>query len=139
MWQKSHTIVTKEATKEQIWKLFSDVNNWHQWDKGIEYAKMTGEFKKGNNIDLRPNGGPRVKIEIIHIEENKRFICATKFPLAVMCDDHIFEDTKDGLKITISISVKGLFSFIWRKLVAQKIVDNLPEEMCEQIKAASIL
>lgn len=38
MWTRSHSIVTKEVTKEQMWKLFSDVNNWHTWDEGIEFA-----------------------------------------------------------------------------------------------------
>ncbi len=40
MWQKSHSITTKKATKEQMWKLFADVNNWHTWDDGIEFARM---------------------------------------------------------------------------------------------------
>lgn len=56
MWTKSHSIVTKEVTKEQMWKLFADVNNWHTWDEGIEFAKMEGEFEKGNFFTLRPKG-----------------------------------------------------------------------------------
>ena len=52
MWTKSHSVVTKEVTKEQMWKLFSDVNNWHTWDKGCEFAKMAGKFEKGNHFTL---------------------------------------------------------------------------------------
>jgi hypothetical protein len=31
MWIRTHSTVSKEVTKEQMWKLFSDVNNWHKW------------------------------------------------------------------------------------------------------------
>ena len=139
MWSKSHSIVTNEVTKEQIWKLFADVNNWHTWDKGIEYAKMEGQFIKGNSIILKPKGGPKVNIELLETIENKRFLDVSTFPLGKLYDDHVFEETPDGLKITITITVKGILWFVWKKLVAQDLVDNLPKDMLEQIKVASTL
>ena len=139
MWTKSHSIVTKEVTKEQMWKLFADVNNWHTWDEGIEFAKMEGEFEKGNFFTLRPKGGPNVKVELLETVENKSFLDVTKFPLAKMFDNHTFEETPQGLKFTNTISVTGVLGFLWRKIVAQKIVDSLPNDMQTQIKAASKL
>jgi len=139
MWTKSHSIVTKEVTKEQMWKLFADVNNWHTWDKGIEFAKLDGKFEKGNHILLRPQGGPNVKIELLETVENKRFLDVTKFPLAKMYDDHLFEETAEGLKITNTITMKGWLGFLWVKIVAQKNADALPTDMQGQIEAASKL
>ena len=139
MWTKSHTIVTKEVTKEQMWKLFADVNNWHTWDKGIEFAKIDGKFEKGNHFLLRPKGGPNVKVELLETIENNRFLDVTKFPLAQMYDNHLFEETSNGLKITNTITMKGLLGFLWVKIVAQKIADALPTDMQEQIEAASKL
>lgn len=71
--------------------------------------------------------------------ENKSFLDVTKFPLAKMFDNHTFEETPQGLKITNTISVTGVLGFLWRKIVAQKIVDSLPNDMQTQIKAASKL
>ena len=139
MWSKSHSIVTTEVTKEQIWKLFSDVNNWHTWDKGIEFAKLEGKFEAGNYFILRPNGGQKVKVELLETIENQKFLDVTKFPLAKMYDNHLFEETPNGLKITNTITVKGILGFLWVKIVAQKIADALPVDMQEQIIAASKL
>lgn len=139
MWTKSHSIVTEEVTKEQMWKLFADVNNWHTWDEGIEFAKMEGKFEKGNFFTLRPKGGPNVKVKLLETVENKSFLDVTKFPLAEMFDNHTFEETPQGLKITNTISVTGVLGFLWRKIVAQKIVDSLPNDMQTQIKSASKL
>jgi len=139
MWTKSHSIVTKEVSKEQMWRLFADVNNWHKWDKGIEFAKMEGNFERGNYFTLRPKGGPNVKVELLETVESHRFLDVTNFPLAKMYDLHTFEDTVDGLKVTNTITVKGLLSFLWVKIVAQKIADALPTDMQEQINAAAKL
>jgi len=139
MWTKSHSIVTKAVTKEQMWKLFADVNNWHTWDKGIEFAKMDGKFEKGNFFTLRPKGGPDVKVTLLETVENNRFLDVTKFPLAKMYDNHTFEDTAEGLKITNTITVTGALGFLWVKLVAQKIADALPGDMQDQVEAAAKL
>lgn len=139
MWIKSYSLVTKEASKEQLWKLFSDVNNWHKWDTGIDYAKMEGAFEKGNVFELKPKGGPKVKIQLIETIQNQKFVDFTKFPLAKMYGEHTFEEIAEGLKVTTTMKVNGPLGFLWRKIVAQNIVDALPTEMQAQIKYASTL
>jgi hypothetical protein len=139
MWTKSHSIVTKDVTKEQLWKLFANVNQWHTWDDGIEYAKLEGKFQKGNHFMLRPKGGPNVKVQLLETVENKMFLDVTKFPLAKMYDEHLFEETTQGLKITNTITVKGILGFLWVKIVAKKLADALPTDMQQQIKTASKL
>jgi len=139
MWTAQHSVTTRHATKEQMWKLFADVNNWKSWDEGIEFAKMEGNFEKGNHFILRPKGGPNVKIELVETVPNKKFTDLTRFPLAKMYGEHTFEETVEGLKITTKMTVKGPLTFLWRKLVAQGIVDGLPKEMAHQVKVASAL
>lgn len=139
MWTKSHSIVTKAATKEQMWKLFADVNHWHIWDSEIEYAKMEGRFEEGNHFLLKPKGGPKVKIELVETIENHKFVDLTKFPLAKMYGEHTFEETPEGLRITTTMRVVGVLGFVWRKLVAEGIVRHLPIEMEQQVQYASAL
>jgi len=139
MWTKSYSLTTKEATKEQMWKLFSDVNNWHTWDKGVDYAKLEGKFEKGNFFELKPKGGPKVKIQLVETTPNRSFTDFTKFPLAKMYGEHTFIETPEGLKVTTTMRIEGPLAFLWRKIVAQGIVDGLPEELPAQIKRASTL
>jgi hypothetical protein len=80
-----------------------------------------------------------LKIGIVEAIENQNFTDFTKFPLAKMYGAHTFEETAKGLKITTTMKVQGILSFLWIKLVAQKIVEGLPTDMQDQIKAASKL
>jgi hypothetical protein len=139
MWCKSYSTVTKEATKEQMWKLISDVNNWSTWDESVAFAKLQGKFEQGNHFILQPKGGPKLKIGIVETVRNSKFVDFTRFPLAKMYGEHIFEDTEAGLKITTTMKIKGPLGFFWRKAVAQKIVDGLPHDTAVQIAAASKL
>ena len=139
MWTKSYSLLTREATKEQLWKLFADVNSWHEWDTEIEYAKMEGRFEKGNHFILKQRKGPKVTIEMVETIENHIFVDLTRFPLAKMYGKHEFKDTPEGLLITTTMTVQGLLAFLWIRIVAQDIVKGLPLEMEKQVKLASAL
>jgi hypothetical protein len=139
MWTKSYSVVTTEVTKEQIWKLTTDINNWKKWDDTVEYSELLGELKVGNYFILKPKGGPKVKIKLLEIVVNKKFTDLTTFPLAKMYGEHMYEETTNGLKITITMTVKGILSFLWVRLVAKGIVDHLPVDIANQIENAKVL
>jgi len=139
MWSKTYSVITKAVSKEQIWKLFADVNNWHTWDESVAFARLEGRFEKGNHFMFQPKGAPKLKIGIVEAIENQKFTDLTKFPLAKMYGEHTFEETPEGLKLTITMKVEGVLGFLWRKIVAQKIVDGLPKDVEKQIEAAGKL
>lgn len=139
MWTKSYSVTTKDVTKEQMWNLFADVNKWPLWDEGVEFTELKGNFEKGNSFILKPKGGPKTKVTLLETVVNKSYIDLTAFPLAKMYGSHVFEETPDGLKITITMSVKGILSFLWVKIVAEDIVKGLPEDVKKQIATASKL
>jgi hypothetical protein len=59
--------------------------------------------------------------------------------LAKLYDEHVFEETPEGLKVTNRLTMKGLLSFVWIKLVASNMAASLPQDMQAQIDAASLL
>lgn len=136
---KTHSTTTTEITKEQLWKLMSDVNNWKNWNDNVEYSELHGEFKTGMFFTLKPKGGPKAKIQLMDVQAPRYFRDCTLFPLAKMYGDHKYEDAADGLKITIMMSIIGPLSWLWYLLVMKDIVKNLPHDIEEQIHAAKYL
>jgi hypothetical protein len=129
MWTKTHSKVYKDIKKEDIWHIWTDVNNWATWHEDLDYCKLDGSFIVGNYFKLKPKGAPAVKIELIEIEEGRRFTDCTKFFGAKMYDTHALEETADGLRLTNTLVVTGPLKFLWVKLVAQNVAETVPQEM----------
>ena len=139
MQQKTFSTITTACTKEQIWKLMSNVNDWNKWDNSVEHSELQGDFKTGSVFLLKPKGGPKVRIKLVEVKPPAYFKDQTMFPLAKMNGEHWYEDTPQGLKITVTMTITGLLSGLWYKLVMKDIVQRLPEEIKSQIAEAKKL
>lgn len=128
MWSKSYSKTFKGIKKEKIWKLWSDVDQWHLWNPGIEFAQLEGSFKEGSFFVLKPKGLKAVRIQLTKVVKNKIYTDCTKFPGATMYGCHEMEETQEGLKLTTTMTISGFLSFLWIRLVAQGVVDKLPEQ-----------
>lgn len=136
MWSKTYSKKVKGLKAEQVWKVWTDLNQWHTWQSDIDYAKLVGEFKVGNTFLLKPKSGPRVNIEIIRVEPNRQFTDLTRFPGAKMYGSHEFVIHGDELEIKTTMSIEGPLSFLWRKIVAEDVANGMMEQTENLIEKA---
>jgi hypothetical protein len=136
MWIRTYSQTYKDIKKEDIWRIWADVNNWPQWHSNLDYCKMDGAFSVGNHFKLKPKGAPAVNIKLIEIDEGNKFTDCTKFFGAKMVDTHAMEETADGLCLTNTLIVTGPLKCLWIKLVAQNIADTVPRKMDSLVEFA---
>lgn len=139
MWSQTYSKKIKGLNPEQVWNVWTDINQWHTWQQDIEYAKLEGEFKIGNIFLLKPKGGPKISIELAAVEPNKRFTDLTRFPGARMYGDHEFLVDGDELEIRTTMRIDGMLSFLWRKIVAEDVANGMmaqTESLIEKAKNA---
>lgn len=137
MWIKSYSKVYPDIKKETIWQLWSDINNYTQWHDDLEYCTLKGDFIVGNYFMLKPKNSPVVKVVITELIKYKKFADCTTFFGAKMYDIHELEETAEGLRITSTIKVTGILSFLWVKLVAQQVARAAATEMEALVRLAS--
>lgn len=136
MWQKTHSMSFQGIRPEQVWKVWSDVNQWHAWQPDIEYARLEGGFETGQVFKFRPKGGPELGIELTDVKPLAAYADLTRFPGAKMLDAHEIVDHGDRIEIKNTLTVKGPLSFLWRKLVAQGVADSIEGQTCRMIERA---
>ena len=136
MWSRTYSKKVQGLKAEQVWKVWTDLNQWHTWQSDIEYAKLEGEFKVGNTFLLKPKGGPKVNIEIIKVEPNRQFTDLTRFPGAKMYGSHEFVMHGDELEIKTTMSIEGPLSFVWRKIVTEDVANGMMEQTEHLIEKA---
>lgn len=125
MWQQSKQRVIK-GNKEAVWKLWSDVQNWDRWDNDVEHATLEGGFKTGSTIMFKIKNGPKIKMSLVEVIDKAKYTDLTKFPLAKMYGEHLMEEVPGGLMLTTTITVKGPLRWLWKKLVAEDVVKEIP-------------
>jgi hypothetical protein len=137
MIQKTFSLTTAEVSQEQIWNVISNVNQWSSWDAGVESAELLGKFESNSSFLLHPKGGPKIKIKLVEVKEKSYFKDMTTFPLAKMYGEHWYEETPQGLKITVTMTITGILSALWYKIVMKDIIARLEEDQKALITEAT--
>ena len=77
---------------------------------------------------MKVKKGPLVTLRLVKVIPYKNFTDCTRFLLAKMYGIHEFIEHKDGIEIKTTMQVTGLFTFLWVKLVAEKIANDEPHQ-----------
>ncbi len=136
MWKRTFSKLYTNIKKEDIWHLWTDVNNWAQWHGDLDYCKMEGPFEIGNHFMLKPKNMKPVKIFLTDVKEGHYFTDCTVFLGAKMYDTHAMEETDEGLLLSNTLIVTGPLKWIWIKLVAKNVADTVPDELEALVKLA---
>ena len=73
MWTTEHSIETI-ASAESIWRLWSDVATWGEWNADIERIEISGPFASGSTIAMTPAGQETVELRIVKTAEPLQFV-----------------------------------------------------------------
>lgn len=135
MWSKEISINTN-ASKDQIWKIWTDVSNWKSWDSQVVDSELFESFQQGSEGILTPKGGPKTKFELTEVTPNHSFTTTSKLPLGKMKVIHSIEKQNTELIITHKVEISGLSSFIFSKFIGEKLIKELPEALDKLVKQA---
>lgn len=139
MWVREYSKVYPNLNKENIWRCWIDIDNWHRWHGDLDYCKLVGDFVVGSHFMLKPKKMREVKIDLVEIVPMQEFTDCTSFFGAKMYDTHKMEETNGGLRLTNKLVVTGPLKLLWIKLVAQNVADTVPSEMEALVNLAKSL
>ena len=108
MWRFEHTITVK-ARVEAIWKLYSDITSWVEWDKGILYASLDGPFAAGTRGTLQPEGQGPLAFQLTEAEPLRGFSDVADIPDAgiQVHFTHRLRQAAAGTSITHRVTITG--------------------------------
>ncbi|MFL5854289.1 MAG: polyketide cyclase [Solirubrobacteraceae bacterium] len=73
MWTSEQSIETT-ASPEAIWRLWSDVAGWPEWNADIEHIEISGPFAAGSTISMTPVGQDPVELRIAEAVKPDLFV-----------------------------------------------------------------
>jgi uncharacterized protein YndB with AHSA1/START domain len=128
MWSKKITIETN-ASKERIWELWSDVENWRQWDGDVKQSKLNGKFETGTRGIIKPTNGPKSNFVIQSATFPTEFTIRLSLPLGKMDFTHQLTENNGKLFLTHGLEIRGITTFLFSRIFGKKIMAELPKGM----------
>jgi hypothetical protein len=138
MWYEEFTMETK-AAKEKIWSLWINVKNWSQWNSGIEYAHINGNFEDGTWCSLKVLNFPDsffLQFVLKNCIPNKSFTGRYKLPLCTIDFGYKLIEEKDKLNIRHDIKMYGPLAFIYKNRIGKTLAKSIPASVKNLVSMA---
>jgi hypothetical protein len=107
MWTNEQTIETT-ASPETIWRLWSDVAGWPEWNADIEQIEISGPFAAGSTISMTPVGQDPIELRIAEAVEPDLFVDEAALADVVIRTIHRAERLEDNrTRVVYRMEISG--------------------------------
>ena len=121
---------TFEADPDAVWKVWTDVARWPEWDASKEIAQLDGPFEPGTCGWAKQRGNLGGSFTITVVDTGRRWVTECPVPLGKVIFDHVLEPVADGhIRVVKKVDVQGgsgpllrLFAPKMRRDIAQSLV-----------------
>jgi uncharacterized protein YndB with AHSA1/START domain len=72
MWEYEHSVDTS-ADRDALWRLWSDMASWPDWNAGIESIRIDGPFAAGTTFTMTPPDGDPIAMRLTSITPGHEF------------------------------------------------------------------
>ena len=72
MWDYEYSIETA-ATPDAVWRRWTDMADWPQWNDGIEAIEVDGPFAEGTGFRMTPPGEEPIAMRLVEIVPGELF------------------------------------------------------------------
>lgn len=114
--------VTFTAEPATVWRIWTDVARWPEWDASKEIAQMDGEFQAGTSGWVKKHNALGGTFTITSVEPGRSWISESPLPLGRVIFDHIVEPLPGGqVRVVKSVQVEGGSAGLFRVLAAPRM------------------
>ena len=99
---------TFEADPDAVWKAWTDVARWPEWDVSKEIAELDGPFEPGTHGWARQRGNLGGSFTITAVDPGQRWVTECPMPLGKVIFDHRLETVAGGcVRVVKRVEVEG--------------------------------
>lgn len=123
MWEYEHSVETAAAA-ETLWRHWSDMATWPQWNGGIETIDVEGPFAVGTAFTMTPPGDEPIRMRLVEITPGESFTDEMDAGDFVVRTQHRLEP-----------AATGLTRIVYRTEISGEAADHIGPELGPQITA----
>jgi hypothetical protein len=130
---------TFEAEPAEVWKVWTDVERWPEWDVSKEIAQLDGPFQPGVSGWAKQRGNLGGSFTITAVDDGRRWVTECPIPLGKVVFDHLLEPAAEGhVRVVKRVEVHGGFGSLLR-LIAPKMRRDITQSLAALERQLSAL
>jgi uncharacterized protein YndB with AHSA1/START domain len=106
MWEYEYSTETT-ATPEALWRYWSDVAAWPEWNAGVEKIEVDGPFAVGTTVTMTPPGDEPIGLRLVEVVPGERFTDEMDAGDFVVRTEHRLEPTATGTRVVYRTEITG--------------------------------
>jgi uncharacterized protein YndB with AHSA1/START domain len=121
---------TFAADPADVWKVWTDVDHWPEWDVSKEIARLDGPFQPGASGWAKQRGNLGGSFTITTVEDGRRWVTECPIPMGMVVFDHLLEPVAEGrVRVVKKVEVQGGLGSVLLRLVAPKMRREITESL----------
>jgi hypothetical protein len=119
----------REASKDtnaapaDVWRIWSDVNRWPEWNPDMNESRLDGPLKMGATGMINTKSGGKHDVVVTHYEDGKSFeLESTALPRTKMAIRATVTPNGSGSRITQGFEPRGLLAPIVGPMMSETIL-----------------
>jgi Polyketide cyclase / dehydrase and lipid transport len=136
MWAAEHSLETT-ASPQSIWRLWSDVASWGEWNSDIERIEISGPFATGSTIAMTPVDQDTVELRIAEASEPDLFIDEADLGDVLVRTTHRVDRLDGGRnRVTYRMQISGPAADTVGPELGPEISGDFPETLAALVEQA---
>ena len=136
MWANEQSIETT-ASPDAIWRLWSDVGGWPDWNADIEHIEISGPFAPGSTITMTPIGQDPIELRIAEAVEPDLFVDEAELADVVVRTIHRIDGLEgDRVRVVYRMEISGPGADTLGPELGPKISADFPETLSARAEHA---
>ncbi len=112
-----------KASPEQVWRIWSDVNSWPEWNPDMKESRLDGPLGVGTTGMINTRSGGNHAVVVTHFEAGKSFeLESTAMPGTKMAIRATVTPTASGSRISQGFEARGLIAPLVGPMMAGSIL-----------------
>ena len=111
------------ASPSSVWRVWSDVNHWPEWNPDMKESRLDGPLKLGAAGVIDTRSGGKHDVVVTHYEEGRSFeLESTALPATKMAIRATIAPSGSGSRITQGFEPRGLLAPIVGPMMSGQIL-----------------
>jgi hypothetical protein len=125
------------ATPEAIWRQWSDVGGWPEWNGDIERIELNGPVAAGSRITMTPFREEPIELLIAEAVEPELFVDEADFGEIIVRTIHRVERLREGrARVTYRMEITGPAANTLGPQIGPQISGDFPQVLAALVERA---